>query len=1004
MAAINQRIPNFLGGVSQQPDFIKFPGQVRTCHNAHPDVTFGLQKRPPGEYVGKLANAVDGGQWFDIIRDDDEKYLVQVTTTGTPDIRVWNLATGVEQGVVFLTNGPQNFNYLSGATDKIGKITINDYTIMTNPQKTVQASDGQDGASTRNTASALANNYGFITINEIGYDTEYVVSLDNPNLQPTTKYRATALKIVKDGTSSSTFEEGNADGDKVGTQQFVGTATGSSQSGNWEGVGITVTVNGTTFVDSHTKESIGSGQTASHQYVPDYHSQYTGAVTLTEPGYDVGSNWANSHWIVTVNGINWRITITAVSEYISYADQKGAIYQTPRNIKKGTINLDSVLGGLRAKLIAAYGNGGSSTVQNLGLTASVTGTGIYFETTTAFNTVAVRGGITNDAMYAFTDSAQNIAKLPAQCKDGYICKVSNTDDSEADDYYVKFSSSGTTGSVGSGVWEETVAPGIVAGFDYSTMPHALINYRNGNFAWTTLDPDATHQNLHDGHASILGRSMNPTSNDRVAPTAWQGNKIDNYWVDRVVGDASSNPMPTFVGQSISNLFFVRNRLGLIAGEQTVISQPADYFNYFVGSAISSSDADPIDMAASDVKPAIIRHVLPIQKGVMLFTEAAQFMLFTESEQFSPKTAQIKKMSAYDVGRELVPVDTGTSIIFATNKSSYTKVFELIVQSENAPPKVVEQTRVIPEYIPNDIDDICNSSTNGLVTIGKIGSSTLYTYKYFDGGNQREQSSWYSWGIEGTLVHQLYTGGNYFTVTKQGSEWIIQRHELVVSSTASRSYTVGAGTVGSPTAISRQFECCLDNMVDRPQTSALNYNSTTKKTTMTLPYTIQNGTTNLRLVELADGNVRTPSSVSGSTVTYDNVDLTNINFATGYQYTTEIALPTYFFGMMQEGRGSYDVEADLRIHRINFDLGVSGPLEFHITEPQKADHIHYESGIINDISTLNKVPSQLYKNISVPIYRKNNKYDMTVKIPAPFTATLVAASWDGRYNTKRHVRR
>ena len=44
---------------------------------------------------------------------------------------------------------------------------------------------------------------------------------------------------------------------------------------------------------------------------------------------------------------------------------------------------------------------------------------------------------------------------------------------------------------------------------------------------------------------------------------------------------------------------------------------------------------------------------------------------------------------------------------------------------------------------NDIDDISNSSTNGLVTFGKLGSSTLYTYKYFDGGERREQSSWYS---------------------------------------------------------------------------------------------------------------------------------------------------------------------------------------------------------------------------------------------------------------------
>ena len=38
MAQINQRIPNFLGGVSQQPDKIKFPGQLRVCDNAVPDI------------------------------------------------------------------------------------------------------------------------------------------------------------------------------------------------------------------------------------------------------------------------------------------------------------------------------------------------------------------------------------------------------------------------------------------------------------------------------------------------------------------------------------------------------------------------------------------------------------------------------------------------------------------------------------------------------------------------------------------------------------------------------------------------------------------------------------------------------------------------------------------------------------------------------------------------------------------------------------------------------
>ena len=975
MAAINQRIPNFLGGVSQQPDFIKFPGQLRTCHNAHPDVTFGLQKRPPGEYVGKLANAVDGGQWFDIIRDDDEKYLVQVTTTGTPNIRVWDLADGTEKGVVFCDNGPQNFNYLLGATDPLGKITINDYTILSNPQKLV--------AKARTTAS-FQDNYAFVTLQEIAYNTEYVVSLGNPSLSSTTKYRAEAVEVVKTGTSSATWESTNADASSTGKTTYYG----GSGDGAWEDVQFTVTVNATHFVDSYTS----NGQTTSN---PDYHTQYTAQVTLQDNGINVGSS--NITKQVSVNGVIYDVTITRRSQYESYTDSGAAVYRTPKSIKKGEISIDLVLGNLKKAVEDKYHGQGSNTCA-----VTVAGNGLYIQTNYAFGSIGVRGGLTGDALYAFTSTVQNISKLPGQCKDGYIAKVANTEDSDSDDYYVKFITSGTgSGNVGAGIWEETVAPDIDAGFDYSTMPHSLINYRNGNFAWTTLDPDAQHKNAADSS----------TTNGRVAPTSWQGTKLSNYWIDRQAGDDLTNPMPTFLGQGISQLFFVRNRLGMISGEQTVISQPADYFNFFVNSAISSSDADPIDMAASDVKPAIIRHVLPIQKGIMLFSESAQFMLFTESENFSPKTAQIKKMSAYDCSRELIPIDTGTSIIFATNKSSYTKAFELIVQSENAPPKVVEQTRVVPEYIPNDINDISNSSTNGLVTFGKIGTNTLYTYKYFDGGKQREQSSWYSWQIEGSLIHQLYTGGNYFTVTKQGSEWIIQRYELVVSSTSTRSYTVGTGTVGSPTAISRRFEACLDNMVDRSQTTE-SYNSTTKKTTITYPYTIQNSTTNLRLVELADGNVRTPSSVSGTQAVYDNVDLTSIEFATGYKYTTEIGLPTYYFGTQE--RGAFDAEADLRINRLNFELGISGPLEFHLKDIVRnqgdtdgetfKDYIHHESGIINDISTLNKVPSQLYKQISVPIYKKNDKFDLTIKVTAPFTATLVSASWDGRYNTKRHVRR
>ena len=125
MSAVNQRIPNLLGGVSQQPDSLKYLGQVRVCDNAVPDVTHGLTKRPPGEYVGKLANANATGQWFEILRDGDEKYLVQITpaNTGAVPIRVWDLADGTEK-TVSNSSGDSIYAYLSGATDSYAIQTI----------------------------------------------------------------------------------------------------------------------------------------------------------------------------------------------------------------------------------------------------------------------------------------------------------------------------------------------------------------------------------------------------------------------------------------------------------------------------------------------------------------------------------------------------------------------------------------------------------------------------------------------------------------------------------------------------------------------------------------------------------------------------------------------------------------------------------------------------------------------------------------------------------------
>ena len=46
MAGITQTIPSYSAGMSEQPDNLKFPGQVTESVNAIPDITKGLFKRP----------------------------------------------------------------------------------------------------------------------------------------------------------------------------------------------------------------------------------------------------------------------------------------------------------------------------------------------------------------------------------------------------------------------------------------------------------------------------------------------------------------------------------------------------------------------------------------------------------------------------------------------------------------------------------------------------------------------------------------------------------------------------------------------------------------------------------------------------------------------------------------------------------------------------------------------------------------------------------------------
>ena len=273
---------------------------------------------------------------------------------------------------------------------------------------------------------------------------------------------------------------------------------------------------------------------------------------------------------------------------------------------------------------------------------------------------------------------------------------------------------------------------------------------------------------------------------------------------------------------------------------------------------------------------------------------------------------------------------------------------------------------------------------------------------------------------------LYTGGSFFTVTLHNGAYNLSRHEYVANADADRTYVLGgtSADIGLPTKTARWFEPCLDYMVIASNVAGSaqtvsNTGNVPEKTVLRIPY--QPHLTDLFMVGLSgndsDGNpiagtVRQADAVGSevvSGVTYGTVTFNNINLhsaakvAVGYKYTSIVELPTYYLNV---GQNTYDLDGDLRIAGINFEMGVSGPIEFHIV-PQYADmdsYTQYESGMLVNSSNFDEPPATLSKSVRVPIQKKNEKYTLQIQIPDPFSTALISASWDGNYNDKRHVRR
>ena len=126
---------------------------------------------------------------------------------------------------------------------------------------------------------------------------------------------------------------------------------------------------------------------------------------------------------------------------------------------------------IRDGLITAIGSISGISINALGDSS------ITFVKSSGTLNISASDGYGDQASQVIKDEVQQFSDLPAQGINNMVVEVKGTAANSFINYYVKFKSS-------TGVWEETIAPGIKTTLDSATMPVLLIRTADGEFRLT----------------------------------------------------------------------------------------------------------------------------------------------------------------------------------------------------------------------------------------------------------------------------------------------------------------------------------------------------------------------------------------------------------------------------------------------------------------------------------------------------------------------------------------
>jgi len=724
MPLVVTSVPNLAQGVSQQPDNLRYPGQCDEQINAWATVVEGLVKRPNTRWINEFNSGSTPTNLFThfVKRDEQNKYCVTVSLgSGTPSLGVIDLASGTNIPVTTTSIAQSYLSGISSPLTDIRALTVADYTFLVNRTKEVDKNPVSLGQIPADEALV------FVKLGD--YEKAYSIYIDDSLVPPDTSLDNHHEYVHVPNAQPSTYISGPSSGTHAGKHadtEFIAKDLKlclDSELGT-----------GATLIGIDEIQVVNGGS-----YFIGGDASYKVEVEVTQPTF--GDGTASALGVANINCTLITSTGMCFGEIASVdMIRKGTGFSSDQSTYPLVFTVREYYWregiGWYPWPSALTGGGGESLTATTTSRANVDitrkGSVIKIKSNDGPFKIRVEDGLANEGLGLAYQEVASITDLPKSCFNGFSIKVKGDADIDQDDYFVRFSTKDKS-EFGEGTWveclgwtrdesESGVLTAIETTLDATTMPVTLVPVFTGD--------DITSFKL-----------QSPEEDLNLTPPETSG------WAKRAAGNDGTNPFPSFVGKTINDVFFFKNRLGFLTDSNVIFSEADEYFNFFRTTTQQLLDSAPIDVGLSHTKVAILQHALPFQEKLMLFSDNSQFVL-RGADVLSPKTVAISPVTEYDISDGIAPLALGPYIYFPFNRGQYEGMFEYFVDNNTEVFEAEEITSQIPKYIPSKIKQMAGSASESMVLLqDNTDAKTLYVYKYFWSGKEKIQSAWQKWTFD-----------------------------------------------------------------------------------------------------------------------------------------------------------------------------------------------------------------------------------------------------------------